>query len=179
MVLSQRRPRDSYGRFYGERRLKIESIPRLPAWLLGRIMDHGGAKTIVLRWTDNDRQYAQFANNCLEHSRPAVLVRRQIALVGTCLFPTKRQSQVGGHQTLVQCGCGRLVRHVYPWMGSGSRAFEAGWHCRICCELRYASEGRSNRSSAFWGPYPRNWAWGDPDAFVYEPPPTSVPGAGG
>jgi len=167
MVLNGCRPRDSYGRFEGEHRLRLESVPRLPAWLLGRIMDFAADQTIELRWYDRDGLYVQFAKNCLEPGGgPAVGIRRRLEAEAIPLVLTRFEIPNRGHLTLVRCSCGRLVRHLYPWRGSRTRAYEAGWNCRICSRLRYSSEGSRNRGSAFWGPYPRPWVWGDPESFV-------------
>jgi hypothetical protein len=76
----------------------------------------------------------------------------------------------GGRQTLVCCsGCRVWVRHLYPYQLFGSRLFLSPWHCRSCAGLRYRSEGSWSRLNRVFGPYPRNWTYGDPHATAAEP----------
>jgi hypothetical protein len=164
--------RDYSGRFSGGRRVNVESCPRLPAWLLGRILLYAGSRLIELRWVDHlGNAFSEFAGRCDEHSRPSVLVRTGREPFGTCVFPKQLSAPNRGVQTLVCCrSCSRTVRYLYDIAVRENQAYPANWQCRVCAGLRYRSEGSRNRFSGSWGPYPRSWVWGDPEALEADTP---------
>lgn len=129
------RLRGSDGRFKGLR-VDLESVPRLPAWLLDRIWQDG--RTISIRWEREDARTVPFEAS-REEGNAGVLrvwVHAEGSLSGVILSVQRLPAPNGGAVPAVRCpepACGRLVRHLY--------LREVWWQCRRCGGLRYASEG--------------------------------------
>jgi hypothetical protein len=150
------------GRFIGADRRNVESSPRLPAWLVGRIWDHANGQTIRLVWRNYwDQTIVMHASREDGFAYPGVWIHWPQTSAGMIFQPRRVPIRNRGFKVLVDCPgrCGRAVRHLYS---EGS----CRWVCRVCAGLRYASEGRRVRMNRFFGPLPRLWTWGDPQPSV-------------
>ena len=146
------------GRFIGERRVNCESIPRLPAILIRRLLDNPQYLPCCLEW--------HWLSGCeveegikVEHidCRNSIRMTRnsgatQIVRIGWMPLP-----RYGGFGLMFACHfCEGWRRFLYGWTKSGNEVKRASWRCRTCAELRYASEG-------MWIPhgwrYPRTPPW--------------------
>jgi hypothetical protein len=166
--------RSSDGRFRGGLRVNVECAPRLPAWLLGRIHDYG--LSVDLTW-ESDVQADVFILRAtrFESLRCATEPYVQVWQNGGAQVWLLRMLPApnGGRQTLVSCPeCDVRVRHLYPYALVHGRVYLSSWHCRQCAGLRYRSEGSWSPANRSFGPYPRPWTYGDPQATPGEEQPT-------
>jgi hypothetical protein len=164
---ASRSPSRTYdGRFCGGRRVNVESAPRLPAWLLGRIFDYG--RSVDLLWQSDIQETVFLLRVARLSSKPGLgeaLVQAEDDGVTDTWRLLMRSAPNGGRQTLVSCReCEEWVRHLYPYLVSGDRLYLSAWHCRSCAGLRYTSEGSWRPANRVFGPFPRNWTYGDPTA---------------
>lgn len=164
---SRQRERGYGGRFCGALRVNVEAAPRLPGYLLGRIYDYG--RPVDLRW-ESDVQADVFALRAVRFESKLLPAKRfvQIWQSGGAQAWLLRvlPAPNGGRQTLVRCPeCDAEVRHLYPYAIYRGLVHLSSWHCRRCGGLRYRSEGSPTRG---WGPYPRSWTYGDPEATPVE-----------
>ena len=164
------RSRSYDGRFCGGRRVNVESAPRLPAWLLGRIFDY--ALPVDLLW-QSDIQQDVFTVRVVRYllssqgGEPVVQAEEDGLRYSWRLL--MRPAPNGGRQTLVSCrDCQAWVRHLYPYVVWNDHLSLAPWHCRRCAGLRYRSEGSWVPANRIFGPFPRSWTYGDPVATPLE-----------
>jgi hypothetical protein len=143
----------SGGRFYG-RRVNLERVPKLPAWILSRVLADPRTVPYLLLWRNDSCEIADTVrveryheppskalyewSGCLEVKRPdgSLFVMRTVART----MPRNR-----AEVRLVICPfCQTPRRALYGWEPGGrytTSAMPAPWRCRICNGLRYASEG--------------------------------------
>lgn len=162
--------------FLGGLRVNCESVPRLPAGAVRRVLDDPRKIPYLFLWRRDDRgeivEAVRVAVSPGGHPpvRPGeewVSVTRPPRTVGYvhALRVLRRTlPRHGGEALSLVCpGCNRPRLYLYAWEVSGSRVVPRPWHCRTCSGLRYQSEGTYNRFPD-WGGYPRPDTW-DPYVF--------------
>jgi hypothetical protein len=110
-------PRRSDGRFDGGRRVNVESSPRLPAWLLGRIWDYGHINQIIeLRWEAERGDALSFLASRRGDPDPRVWVCEAGGFLRAGLRLSQFPLPNGARGTLLQCpgDCEKWIRHCTP-----------------------------------------------------------------
>lgn len=147
--------RGSDGRFYGQRRVNVESIPRLPATAVRFAVEDPRRVPFIFLWRnrwdqDIERAVVVPNNDAGEVIAEVSRQRHEVFRVRAVLTPMPR----GGHDFLLVCpSCECPRRHLYAWARRGDYVERAKWPCRRCGQLRYISEGGGPNP---WGPYPRH-----------------------
>jgi len=158
MVDSAPRPpliRDRQGRFVGAR-VQLESVPRLSATLIARALE--GTQAFHLQWRHEIYGDEVKEAATVQVEGATATIQRStwdVTRVALELRPLPRR---GGQALYLRCPCcGRAARHLFSWQRVGNRqVVRAGWPCRLCAGLRYASEGCKNPWSALLGPRGRS-----------------------
>ena len=166
----QRLQRGDRGRFDGER-LNLESVPRLSALAVRLALDDPARRPYLFAWKNDvgkiveavvARRHDRFREwprgpSAELWRRPAHARSRGWTELGTLY---RRLPRGAGLELLLLCWrCMEPRRFLYGWEKAGNHRFRfaAGWICRACAGLSFASEGQFDP----WGcGYPRPEPWG-------------------
>lgn len=170
--------RCSDGRFFGAR-LNLEFVPRLPALAVRLALEDPARRPYLFIWK-LDYRSIKGASEIVEalvvrrHDRfrewpsgpsaefwsgPETRESRGWSEMPTCY---RRLPLGAGAELLLVCRyCEKPKRFLYCWEKEGrcrSRS-AAGWICRECAGLSFASEGRGDHDPLGWGdPRPEPWS---------------------
>ncbi len=147
-------PRRSGGRFSGGLRVNCERVPRLPAWVVRRVLDDPRQTPHVLVWRESDEEIAETVRIEVNPECPWPELQGLEVIVsrledgepagGDFLRGVFRPLPRGGaREFLLVCSeCQKPRRYLYAWSVWGWRLHSSSrWPCRGCAGLRYASEG--------------------------------------
>lgn len=152
--------------YYCGFRVNCESVPRLPAWLVRRVIDDPRRVPYFLfwRWMDRGKSEEVLGLRWLPPSGERVELMRIDGSSVEIQTARRHLPRNGGVALLLNCPhCSRLCRHLYGWSVSRNRVVRSVWKCRGCAGLRYTSEGTYVRFR-WLGGYPRTSPW---DPFVF------------
>jgi hypothetical protein len=167
-MVKQRRSQRGWHEYYYGFRANCESVPRLSAWIVRRVLDDPRCVPYFLFWRRMDRGAPKEslgirglppAGEWAELKR----IDRSSVMVQTV---RRRLPGNGGAALLLYCpSCSRPRRYLYGWsVTGGNRVVRSVWKCRDCAGLRYTSEGTYVRFR-WLGGYPRASPW-DPYVFT-------------
>jgi len=139
-------PRGWHQRFAGGLRTNLESVPRLSATTVRRVLDDRALRVLV--WWSATGVIEEAASIEVNPARPLeVIVTRleagklqeDYSFLRLVLRPLPRHD---ARDFLLVCPtCEKPRRYLYAWRVFGSRLLLGRWECRTCAGLRYCSEG--------------------------------------
>ncbi len=168
--MKQVQPRDWQQRFEGFR-VNCESIPRLPAWVVGQMinfpLEDFESHHLTWHWMNQDEVKESLTLRFQQNGMVAALVRNGGTSIENLGLVRRHLPRFGGSFLLLVCPvCGRPRRHLYAWGLVEKRVHRTRWQCRSCAGLRYRSEGTYLCTWArCFGGYPRTPPW-DPDEIL-------------
>ena len=140
------------GRFLGPR-VNCENAPCLPAEALAWVLDDPRKLPYLLIWKEESSgkliepaRVAACSEMDRERARAKCLeIKRADGSKNWMLTIERPLPRNGGKARLIICPrCQRLRLALYPWKLNPSKpraVFISTWQCRLCAQLRYASEG--------------------------------------
>lgn len=152
MVEQRKTVRDWAGRFIGPR-VNCENVPCLPVKVLTWMLDDPRNVPYLMIWMDQDRERILEAVRVMRFTEmeqdipwaKCVEIKRADGTKNWVLTIERPLPRNGGKARLVICPrCQHPRRALHPWKLDSSRrhaVYIAGWQCRSCAQLRYASEG--------------------------------------
>ena len=136
----QRQKRGWQQQFAGFR-ANCENFPRLPAWVVGRVMDDPRHIPYLLLWRNGDSEVREALRVIWQAEDEWVEVKRPDGS-GQRIRTGRVATPNGGQALMLHCpDCGVQRRHLYGYSVSFDRVTRSLWTCRSCAGLRYRSEG--------------------------------------
>jgi hypothetical protein len=165
-MVKQRRAERGWHEYYEGFRANCESVPRLSAWGVRRVLDDPRCVPYFFfwRWMDRGAPEEILGIRGLPPSGEWAELKRIDRSSVVIQTVRRRLPRSGGVVLLLNCpSCSRPRRHLYGWSVTGKRVVRSVWKCRNCAGLRYTSEGAYVRFR-WLGGYPRTSPW---DPFVF------------
>ena len=139
-------PRGWHQRFVGDLRINLETVPRLSATTVRRVLDNPALRVLV--WWSGTGEIEEAASIEVNTGRPLEVILARLVVgkpqgdyyfLRGVLRPLPRN---GARDFLLLCStCQKPRRHLYGWRVFGSSLVLGRWECRTCAGLRYCSEG--------------------------------------
>jgi hypothetical protein len=155
-----------HGYFEGFR-VRCESVPRLPAWVIRCVLDDPRQLRYFLfwRWMDQGESKEVLGVRTLPTNGEYAELKRPDGSVVMIETVRRHLPRNGGTALLLTCpNCLRPCRHLYGWSVINKRVLRSIWKCRTCAGLHYNSEGTYVRFRSL-AVYPRTQPW-DPRVFT-------------
>jgi hypothetical protein len=135
--------------------VNCEHVPVLPAWAVRRVLEDPRKIPYLLVWTSRRDGTLRECVQVAHYSQPPTEFKMDWTGWILIKHPDGRGTPVktilralprnGGSALLMQCPqCDKPRRALYGWEVNRYQAnavYKGRWQCRLCAELRYASEG--------------------------------------